>query len=151
MRKSKTQTETRVISKYKTLINMPIRISGVNISDNKRIVVALTDLYGIGRSTSESVLRKLKIDENTRTNQLTGDEEKKIRDYIETNLKVEGDLRREVTKNIKHQIDVGTYRGIRHQKKLPVRGQRTRTNSRTVRGNVRRTAGSGRRPAAEKT
>jgi len=130
---------------------MPIRISGVNISDNKRIVVALTDLYGIGRSTSESVLRKLKIDENTRTNQLTGDEEKKIRDYIETNLKVEGDLRREVTKNIKHQIDVGTYRGIRHQKKLPVRGQRTRTNSRTVRGNVRRTAGSGRRPAAEKT
>jgi small subunit ribosomal protein S13 len=114
-------------------------------------VIALTELHGIGKSTSQEVLNKLKISEDTRTNQLTGDEEKKIRDYIENNLRVEGDLRREVTKNVKHKIDVGTYSGTRHQRSLPVRGQRTRTNSRTVRGNVRRTAGSGRRPAAEKT
>ncbi len=130
---------------------MPIRISGVNISDNKRIVIALTELYGIGKSKSKAILRKLKVDESARANQLTGEEEKKIRDYIETNLRVEGDLRREVNKNIKHHMDVGTYKGARHQKNLPVRGQKTRTNSRTVRGNVRRTAGSGRRPAAEKT
>lgn len=130
---------------------MPIRISGVNLPDNKRIVIGLTSIYGIGKSLSIRILEKLKIDENLKTKQLGPAEEKKLRDFIEEHVQVEGDLRRAVMQNIKHQKDVGSYRGIRHGKNLPVRGQRTRTNSRTVRGNVRRTAGSGRKPTAEKT
>ncbi|MEX1997063.1 MAG: 30S ribosomal protein S13 [Candidatus Andersenbacteria bacterium] len=130
---------------------MPIRISGVNLPDQKRIVVALTSIYGIGRSLSPKILQKLRIDENTKTRELTSQEEQALRDYIEKNLKVEGELKREVVMHIKHYKDINSYRGLRHAKNLPVRGQRTKTNSRTVRGNVRRTAGSGRRAAAEKT
>lgn len=130
---------------------MAIRISGINLPDNKRIVVALTSVYGIGRPLSLRILKQLKISENTKTRELTGQEEQALRDHIEKNVKVEGELKREVVMNIKHYKDINSYRGSRHAKNLPVRGQRTKTNSRTVRGNVRRTAGSGRRNAAEKT
>lgn len=130
---------------------MAIRISGVNLPDNKRIVIALASIYGIGASQSSRILKQLKISEDTKTKELTGAEEKLLRDYIEENMKVEGDVRREVTANIRHQQDVGSWRGERHRRGLPVRGQRTRTNSRTVRGNVRRTVGSGRRSSSEKT
>ncbi len=130
---------------------MPIRISGVNLPDNKQIVISLMSIYGIGRSLSGRILGQLKINEGLKTKELGPEEEKKLRDYIEENIQVEGDLRRSVMQNIKHQKDVGTYRGTRHSKNLPVRGQRTKTNSRTVRGNVRKTAGSGRKASAEKT
>jgi len=130
---------------------MAIRISGVNLPEDKRIVVALTYVFGIGRSMSKKIVKELGIDENVKTRDLDASSEKKLRDYVEDKIKVEGDLRRDVMQNIKHQKDVGAFRGTRHLKSLPVRGQRTKTNSRTVRGNVRRTAGSGRKAAAEKT
>lgn len=130
---------------------MPIRISGINLPDQKRIVIALTSIYGIGKGLSARILQQLKIDENTKTRDLTSQEEYALRDHIEKNVKVEGELKREVVMNIKHLKDISTYRGTRHAKNLPARGQRTKTNSRTVRGNVRRTAGSGRRASAEKT
>lgn len=129
----------------------PIRIRGVNLPDKKRIVIALTSIYGIGRRRAAQILKELKISGDVKIPQLTGEEERLLRDYIEQHVSVEGDLRREIMQNIKHQKDVGSYRGIRHTRKLPARGQRTRTNSRTVRGNVRHTAGSGRRSAADKT
>ncbi|MBI1833858.1 MAG: 30S ribosomal protein S13 [Candidatus Andersenbacteria bacterium] len=128
-----------------------IRIAGINIPDNKRAVIGLTAVYGIGKSLSARILRELSISENVKVKDLTSAEEQKIREYIESKIKVEGELRREVTMNIKHHKDIGSWRGQRHSKHLPVRGQRTKTNSRTVRGNTRKTAGSGRRPSAEKT
>lgn len=130
---------------------MAVRISGVSLPENKRIVIALMSIYGIGKSVSSQTLKTLSIDENTKTKALTAHEEKKLRDYIEEHMKVEGDVRREISQNIKHQKDIGSYRGVRHQKGLPVRGQRTKTNTRTVRGNVRKTAGSGRKAADQKT
>lgn len=130
---------------------MPIRISGVTLPDNRRVEIGLTSIYGIGRSLSGKILNTLKIEKDTKVRDLTGTEEQKLREHIEKNLKVEGELKREVVMNIKHLKDIGTYRGSRHAKNLPVRGQRTKTNSRTVRGNVRRTAGSGRKATSEKT
>lgn len=130
---------------------MAIRISGINLPDNKRIVIALTSVYGIGRPLSGRILQQLNISEHTKARELTAPEEHALREYIEKNVKVEGELKREVVMNIKHYKDISSYRGSRHAKNLPVRGQRTKTNSRTVRGNVRRTAGSGRRASAEKT
>ena len=130
---------------------MPIRISGITLPDNKRIEVALTAIYGIGRSSSREILDHLKISYNAKPRDLTMTEEQALRDHIEKNIKVEGELKRLVVQHIKHLKDAGTYRGSRHMKRLPVRGQRTKTNSRTVRGNVRRTAGSGRKSSAEKT
>ncbi len=130
---------------------MPVRISGVNLPEKKRIVIGLTSIYGIGKSESQKILKRVKISEEVMVRDLSSSEGKDLRDFIENNVKVEGDLRREVATNIKHMKDVGTYRGLRHTRNLPVRGQRTKTNSRTVRGNVRRTAGSGRRSASEKT
>ena len=130
---------------------MAIRISGINLADDKRLVIALTQVHGIGRSMAEQILAAVKIDTTVKTKDLTSTEEQALRDYIEDKLVVEGELRREVSMNIKHHRDVGTYRGARHTKGLPVRGQRTRTNTRTVRGNVRKTAGSGRKSASEKT
>jgi small subunit ribosomal protein S13 len=115
------------------------------------MVIALTSIFGIGKPLSAQILSKLGIAEDVRPSKLSAGEEKLLRDYIEKNLTVEGDLRREVSQNIRHLKDISSYRGSRHTKRLPVRGQRTRTNTRTVRGNVRRTAGSGRRAAAEKT
>lgn len=127
------------------------RIAGVNIPDNKIIEIALTYVFGIGRSSSRKILAKAKINPQTRANKLTNEEANRLREIVEKEYRVEGNLRREIMMNIKRLKDIGSYRGIRHIKGLPVRGQRTKTNTRTVRGNVRRTVGSGRRKAAEKT
>jgi len=120
-----------------------MRISGITIP-NKRIVFALTALYGIGPSRSAAILKKANIDSQKKADELTAEEENAIRKQLE-GLKLEGDLKREVSGNIKRLKDIGAYRGVRHAKRLPTRGQRTKTNSRTVRGNVRKTMGSGRR------
>jgi small subunit ribosomal protein S13 len=130
---------------------MPLRIRGVNIPDKKQAQIALTEIYGIGRARSNEILKAVSINGSVKIKDLTSEEEQKLRDYVEKNFTVEGELRREVAQNIKHLKDVGSYRGSRHAKHLPVRGQRTKTNTRTVRGNVRRTAGSGRRAPAGKT
>ncbi len=110
------------------------RIAGVDIPRDKRIEVALTYVYGIGRQLSNRILSEAGIDVNKRTNALTDEEVAKIREIIERNLKVEGDLRKEMSINIKRLMDIGCYRGLRHRRGLPVRGQRTRTNSRTRKG-----------------
>ena len=110
------------------------RIAGVDIPREKRIEIALTYLYGIGRSLSNEILSRADIDPNKRTNMLTEEEVAKIRDIIEQEHKIEGDLRKEVNINIKRLMDIGCYRGLRHRRGLPVRGQRTRTNSRTRKG-----------------
>jgi small subunit ribosomal protein S13 len=119
------------------------RIAGITLP-NKRIEIALTYVYGIGRSKAVEILAKVGIDKNTRAADLSGVEEKALRDEIEKNHKVEGELRREHQASIKRLKEIGSYRGTRHIKGLPARGQRTKTNSRTVRGNTRRTMGSGR-------
>ncbi len=121
-----------------------MRILGITIPNEKRLEIALTVLFGIGISTSRKILKQIKIDAGKKTKDLTSDEENKIRVIIE-NIKIEGNLKREISGNIKRLKDIKTYRGIRHIKRLPVRGQRTKTNSRTVRGNVRRTMASGKR------
>lgn len=121
-----------------------LRISGVNIPDEKRIAISLTYIYGIGISTAEKILTELGVSSQKRTRDLTEKEQNEIRNYIEKKLKVEGELKHEIRDNIRRLKEVGCYRGARHQKGLPVRGQRTKTNTRTVRGNVRRTMGSGR-------
>ncbi len=109
------------------------RISGVDIPNNKRVVISLTYIYGIGRPTSEEILKKANVDENKRVKDLTEVELTAIRQEI-ANYQVEGDLRREVAMNIKRLMEIGSYRGLRHRKGLPVRGQRTRTNARTRKG-----------------
>ena len=109
------------------------RISGVDIPNNKRVVISLTYIYGIGRPTSEEILKKANVDENKRVKDLTENELTAIRQEI-AKFKVEGDLRREVAMNIKRLMEIGSYRGLRHRKGLPVRGQRTRTNARTRKG-----------------
>ncbi len=124
------------------------RIAGITLP-NKRIEIALTYIYGIGRSRAVSILKKLGIDKNARANDLSGEQEKRLRDEIEKNYRVEGELRRDTQANIRRLKEIGSYRGSRHAKGLPARGQRTKTNSRTVRGNVRRTMGSGRTKAAK--
>ncbi len=130
---------------------MPVRIAGVILPEQKRIYIALARIYGIGDSLSRQVLQKTGVDPMTRTKELTEKESGAIRDYIAEHLRVEGELKREVVEGIRRLKDINAFRGMRHARRLPVRGQRTRTNSRTVRGNVRKTAGSGRRTAAEKT
>ncbi len=127
------------------------RIAGINLPKNKRIEYALPYVYGVGLPLAQKILREAKIDFNIRTDDLTEEQTNKLRDIIEKNFKVEGDLRREVMMNVKRLREIGAYRGVRHSRHLPVRGQRTKTNSRTVRGNVRRTMGSGRKPTAQKT
>lgn len=127
------------------------RIAGINLPPNKRIEIALTYLYGIGLSLAKKILKELKINPDARVKDLQEDEVNRLRETIEKRYRVEGDLRREVLANVKRLKEIGCYRGMRHAKGLPARGQRTKTNSRTVRGNVRRTMGSGRKAAAEKT
>lgn len=127
------------------------RMAGVNIPENKIIEIALTYVYGIGRSLSQDILAKAKIDPNTRTNKLSSQDVNRLREIVEKEYQVEGELRQEKMMNIKRLKDISSYRGSRHTKGLPVRGQQTKTNTRTVRGNVRRTMGSGRKKAAEKT
>ena len=110
------------------------RISGVNLPTNKRVKVALTYIYGIGPTTANEICKVVGISDDKRVNKLADDEVLKIREYIENKYKVEGDLRSEVSLNVKRLTDLGTYRGLRHRKKLPVRGQRTHTNARTRKG-----------------
>jgi small subunit ribosomal protein S13 len=126
------------------------RIAGVDLPKDKRVEVALTYIYGIGLPTSQRILLETGVNPNTRVKDLTEEEISRIREYIEKNLKVEGDLRREVAMNIKRLIDIGCYRGIRHKRNLPVRGQRTRTNARTKRGPRKTVAGRGRKRGAKK-
>jgi small subunit ribosomal protein S13 len=110
------------------------RIAGVDLPKNERVEIGLTRIFGIGRSLSNRILSTANINPNTRVKDLTDEEIVKIRNLIDTNYKVEGDLRREISMNIKRLIDIGCYRGLRHQAHLPVRGQRTRTNARTRKG-----------------
>ena len=127
------------------------RIAGVNIPPDKRIEIALTYIYGIGRSLSKEIIAKTGIDSGKKIKELSEPEINELRKSVESNYKVEGELRRIILMNIKRLKEINCYRGGRHVKGLPARGQRTKTNSRTVRGNVRQTAGSGRKPAAQKT
>lgn len=122
-----------------------MRLLGINIPDNKRAEVALTYIYGIGRSLSQKILTGAKVDWNKRMKEVTSEELNRIKNLIEKNYKVEGALRQVIKQNIILLKELKAYRGVRHARHLPVRGQRTKTNSRTVRGNVRKTAGSGRR------
>ena len=117
------------------------RIAGVNIPQNKLVHVGLTYIYGVGNKFSNQICKELSIDKKTRVNQLTDDQILKIREYIDKNFTVEGDLRRETSLSIKRLIDLATYRGSRHRKKLPVRGQRTRCNARTRKGKAIAIAG----------
>jgi small subunit ribosomal protein S13 len=117
------------------------RIAGIDIPRNKRIEVALTYIYGIGRSTSQKILGKAGVDLNARTDSLTEVEVGQIRDVIDREFKVEGDLRRDVTASIKRLMDLGCYRGLRHRRGLPVRGQKTKTNARTRKGPRKTVAG----------
>jgi small subunit ribosomal protein S13 len=110
------------------------RIAGIDLPREKRVLIGLTYLYGIGRPTSEKILRQVNIDENTRIKDLTEDEVSRLRTILEDEYLIEGDLRREVAMNIKRLQDIGSYRGIRHRKRLPLRGQKTKTNARTVKG-----------------
>ena len=127
------------------------RIAGVNIPENKQILIALTYIYGIGLALARKILMEAKIDFQKKAKDLTPDQINQLKEIIEKNYKIEGELKREVMMNIKRLKDIGSWRGIRHIKRLPVRGQRTRTNTRTVRGNVKKTVGSGRKPPAAPT
>ena len=126
-----------------------MRILGITIPDNKRLEIGLTCLYGIGRSRAKEILAKAKIDMARRSKELNVDEENAIRKIVEA-YKIEGDLKRQVAGNIKRLKDIKAYRGVRHMRGLPSRGQRTKTNSRTRRGNTRKTMGTGRRAVEKK-
>jgi len=121
------------------------RIAGVTIPSDKRVVVSLTYIYGIGPSRAKKILKQANVDESIRAKDLSADQENAIRNIVEKEYRVEGELKRDVLGNIKRLKEIKSYRGSRHAKRLPARGQRTKTNSRTIRGNVRNTAGSGRR------
>ncbi|HVZ10925.1 MAG TPA: 30S ribosomal protein S13 [Candidatus Paceibacterota bacterium] len=126
------------------------RILGINIPDNKKIEYALPYLYGIGHTAATVILRSAGIDLDKRAKDLTAEELNKIQKIIEKGYRVEGDLRREISQNVKRLKEIGAWKGVRHARRLPLHG-RTKTNSRTTRGNVRKTMGSGRKPSAEKT
>ncbi|MFA5838484.1 MAG: 30S ribosomal protein S13 [Candidatus Paceibacterota bacterium] len=126
-----------------------MRILGITIPDNKRLEVALTAVYGIGRPRAEEILKKAKVDKGKKTKDLNISEENEIRKLIES-YSIEGDLKRKVSSNIKRLKDIKSYKGVRHMRRLPTRGQRTKTNSRTVRGNVRKTMGSGKKKVDKK-
>ncbi len=117
------------------------RIAGVDIPRDKRVVISLTYIFGIGLTTSKKVLATVGVNEDTRVKDLTEEEVNRLREYIDRNYRVEGDLRREVALNIKRLQEIGSYRGLRHRRKLPSRGQRTRTNARTLRG-AKKTVGA---------
>jgi small subunit ribosomal protein S13 len=127
-----------------------MRIEGVDIPRDKRVEVSLRYLYGIGPTTARQILAATKVNPDTRVKDLTEAEQSALRDYIGQHFTVEGDLRREVQLNIKRLIEIGSYRGLRHRRNLPVRGQRTRTNSRTRKGTKKTVAGRGRRRGAKK-
>ena len=122
------------------------RIAGVNIPENKQILYSLSYIYGIGLSLSKKILKEANIDFEKRAKDLSPEEVDRLKNIVEKNYKIEGELRREEMMNIKRLKEINSWRGQRHSRRLPVRGQRTRCNSRTVRGNVRRTVGSGHKP-----
>lgn len=122
------------------------RIAGINIPDQKKILISLTYIYGIGLSLSRKILNETKIDFQKRAKDLTSEEINQLKEFIEKKHKIEGELKREKMMNIKRLKDISCWRGTRHAKRLPVRGQRTKTNTRTIRGNIRKTVGSGRKP-----
>ncbi len=126
-----------------------MRISGITIPDNKKLQIGLTVLYGIGLALAKKVLVEAKIDPNKKGKEITPEEENVIRKIVES-IQIEGDLKREISGNIKRLKDIKSYRGTRHIKRLPCRGQRTKTNSRTLRGNTRKTMGTGRKAADKK-
>jgi len=130
---------------------MAVRIAGVTIPNEKRAEIALTYVFGIGKTLANKILAKAKIDSSARIKDLSEDNVNTLRTIIEKEYEVEGDLRREIMGNIKRLKEIGCYRGLRHTKGLPLRGQRTKTNSRTVRGNTRKTAASGKKISAQKT
>ena len=140
--------ETPSISKGR--VKLIMRIAGTNIPDNKRLEIALTYIYGIGRFSALRILEEAKVPPEMHSKDLKGEEINRLRNAIEKNYKVEGELRRVVAMNIKRLRDIGSYRGLRHARGLPSRGQRTLTNSRTRRGNVRKTMGSGKRKLDKK-
>lgn len=121
-----------------------LRIAGITIPEKKRLEIALTSVFGVGRPRARAILEDAKIDAGTQAQDLTPEQENVLREKVEA-FTIEGDLRREISGNIKRLKDIDAYRGTRHAKKLPARGQRSKTNSRTVRGNVRKTMTSGRR------
>ena len=126
------------------------RIAGVDLPRNKRVEVGLTYIYGIGRSSSNEILGRLGIDPNVRVRDLTENEISQLRETLDREYRVEGDLRREVQMNIKRLMEIGCYRGLRHRRHMPVHGQRTRTNARTRKGPKKTVAGRGRRRGAKK-
>ena len=126
------------------------RIAGVDLPRNKRVVIGLTYIYGIGRALSDEILEKARVSPDKRVRDLTESEVAALREVIDKECKVEGDLRREVQMNIRRLIDIGCYRGLRHRRNLPVRGQRTRTNARTRRGPKKTVPGRGRRRGVKK-
>lgn len=127
------------------------RIAGVNLPLNKRVVISLTYIYGVGKPLAEKILAELKINPDTRVKNLKEEEVNRMREVIEKRYPTEGELRRQIQANVRRLKEIGSFRGSRHAKGLPARGQRTKTNSRTVRGNKRVTMGSGKKPAGQKT
>lgn len=127
-----------------------MRVEGVDLPRNKRVEIALTYIYGIGRTTSQKILETTGIDPNIRVQDLTEAQQNVLREQIVTNYMIEGDLRRQVLQNIKRLSEIGSYRGMRHRRSLPLRGQRTRTNARTRRGPKKTVPGRGRRRGAKK-
>jgi len=123
-----------------------LRIAGINIPENKQIEIGLTYVYGVGLSLARKILKEAQIDSQRRGKELNAEEVNRLKEIIEKKYKVEGELRRERMMAVKRLKEIGCWRGIRHIKGLPVRGQRTKTNTRTIRGNVRKTMGSGRKP-----
>lgn len=127
-----------------------VRIAGININDNKKVTIGLSYIYGIGRSLAKHICIVNKIDYNKKLSELSNEETDRIRNYIDKNYKVEGDIKIIINQNIKRLKEIGSYRGLRHMKRLPCRGQRTKTNARTKRGK-RVCVGSGKKASAEKT
>ena len=130
---------------------MIVRIAGVTLPQNKRVEIGLTYIFGIGKSRSVGILEQTGINVDTKVKDLTDEDVKKLRQLMEKEHRIEGELKRDILSNIKRLKETGSYRGTRHSRNLPCRGQKTKTNTRTVKGNVRRTMGSGRKPAAQKT
>lgn len=128
-----------------------VRIAGVTLPQHKRIEASLPYIFGLGLSSSQKILEATRVSPDKKTSELTEAEVAKIREFIEKNFSVEGNLKQTISSNVKIKKEIGSYQGLRHIKGLPVRGQRTKTNSRTRRGNTRKTAGSGKRKSADKT
>jgi small subunit ribosomal protein S13 len=141
LEKARAEKSGVLLKTFETRRNPMARVAGADIPDAKRVEIALTYIYGIGRTRSVKILEQTKVDKNIRVKDLSDDQLVAIRDFIEGNFKVEGDLRRDVQADIRRKVEIGSYEGIRHRKGLPVRGQRTKTNARTRKGPKRTVAG----------